>query len=229
MAIVTEHPLATKSMRAYLALRREIITGAIPSNVALREAEIMERTGFGRTPIREALKRLANEGFVVWTEQRSPFVRDSHPTELVHLTEARIAVEVPAARLAAARMSVGQMQELRLITAGMAQRNAAGDFYELTELDYQFHTQLALSSGNRFLHEAASALNAGALRLWYRASSTLGSVDNAHDIILDALERRDEQAVEDAVRDHILVFQQRQLTTDAKRHGAVAQQEGQVA
>lgn len=209
-------------MKAYLALRRQLVTSAIPSNMALREAELMEATGFGRTPIREALKRLANEGFVVWVEQRSPYVPDNDPQELSDLTEARVAVEVPAARLAARNMSVGQMQELRLITRGMAERNAAGDFYELTELDYRFHTQLARFSGNRFLYEAVSALNAGALRLWYRASSTLGAVDNAHDYILDAVERRDEMAVDAAVREHILMFRERQKDVEAKGHSSVA-------
>lgn len=209
--MIVEHPLATKSAKAYLALRRMIVTGEIASGVPLRMPELMETTGLGRTPLREGLKRLANEAFVVWTEQRSPFVIESHPYELDDLTEARIAVEVPAARLAAKRMSIGQMKELRFIAQLMATHRKAGEHYELTEFDFQFHTQLARFSGNRFLFEAVSALNAGALRMWYRASSTIGSVDDAHDLIVEILEQRDESGAEAAIRDHILMFRERQF------------------
>ena len=95
----------TKADLAYRLLRRAIVVGEISGNEPLDEVALVGRFGTGRTPMREALKRLAQEQFIVWSPRRSPFVRDLSLQELLRLYESRMVMEVPAARLAATRVN----------------------------------------------------------------------------------------------------------------------------
>lgn len=198
-------PTRTKADAAYEALRRAIITGEIDDGEPLDEAALIERFGVGRTPLREALKRLALEHFIVAPPHRTPYVRPFSLTELQPLFETRLLLEVPVCGVAAERITPSLLAETESLLGAMEAAIAQGDVYRVVEIDYGLHSAIARGTQNRFLAEAINQLNRGSLRLWYRAHLALGleSVAAAHAEIVAALRRGDRAAAEEVMRDHI--------------------------
>ena len=91
--------------RAYHELRDRIVTLRLPPGTVLREDELMRELQIGRTPLREAVKRLALENLVAVQPRRGTFVSPVEASDIVHITEVRAELEGYAAELAALRMS----------------------------------------------------------------------------------------------------------------------------
>src|ERR1700730_9993320 len=114
---VVLHTTSARSQgeRAYLLIRDQIVTLKLAPGSVIEEAKLREELGLGRTPIREALQRLAHENLVSFVPHRGTFVSDINLTDLHRLTEVRTEMEGYAARLAADRATTsdrGQMQGL---------------------------------------------------------------------------------------------------------------------
>lgn len=203
----------TKADAAYRLLRRAIVVGEIPANRPLDDAELAARYGAGRTPVREALKRLALEQFLLWPPRGAPYVRDLTLHEVHRLYESRLLIEVPAARLAASRITDAALTEVAQIAEQLPDAAARGQVYESIELDHALHLAVTRGADNRFLGEAVGHLNCGSLRLWYLAHQHRGlaQVPAEHDGILDALRARDPDRAETAVREHILLSHSNQM------------------
>lgn len=207
----------TKSDQAYQALRRGIVVGEIRANAPLDEADLMRRFDTGRTPIREALKRLALEQFVVWPPRRTAYVREVGPFEMGRLYESRLVLEEPVSRLAAERITDAELAELDGMCAELERAAEAGEVYEAVELDHRLHLAIAHGSDNRFLAEAVGNLNCGSLRLWYVAHKVLGleGVPDDHRRIVESLRSRDPERAAAEARRHVFVSQERQLRLQA--------------
>ena len=203
----------TKADQAYRALRRAIVVGDIPANTPLDENDLVDRLGTGRTPVREALKRLAMEQFVLWPPRRTPYVRDMSTHDLQRLYESRLLLEEPAARLAATRITDRQLERVQRFCDRLADAADRGDVYESIEADHALHMAITEGSDNRFLTEAVDRLNCGSLRLWYVAHERLGleRVTADHQDIIDALRTRDPDRAASAVRQHIMISLNRQM------------------
>ena len=204
---------ATKTDRAYWALRRAIVSGEIREEALLDDADLVIRLGTGRTPVREAIKRLAAEELVVWPPHRTPFVRSTSAADIGHLYEARHLLEVPAARLAAQRATSADVAVLSERCDLFDAAVAADDFYEAAEIDFDFHLALAIAAGNRFVIDAVRHLNRGSLRIWYLSYVHLGTdgVNADHRRMLRAVVDRDPDTAADASREHIQTSHERQL------------------
>lgn len=203
----------TKTEQAYLTLRRAIVTGDLEEDLPLDDAMLLARYGLGRTPAREALKRLADEHFIIYPPHRTPYVRGIKVRELARLYEARHLLEEPVARLAAQRATPQQLDELERICDRIDDQIEAGDPYEAIEYDHQFHLEIAKSTENRFLAEAVDRLNCGSLRIWYLAHSRLGMADTneQHRAIQAALKERDSEKAARLVKRHIDISYGRQM------------------
>src|SRR5215211_6508040 len=90
--------------RAYNELRDRIVTLRLPPGTVLREDALMRELAIGRTPLREAVKRLALENLVAVQPRRGTFVSPVESADIVHITEVRAELEGYAAELAALRM-----------------------------------------------------------------------------------------------------------------------------
>src|SRR5215213_2666743 len=90
--------------RAYMELRDRIVTLHLPPGTVLREDELMAELGIGRTPLREAVKRLALENLLAVQPRRGTYVTDVDTAEIIHITEVRAELEGYAAELATRRM-----------------------------------------------------------------------------------------------------------------------------
>lgn len=202
-----------KSDHAYQVLRQAIVVGDLPEDVPLEDGMLIERFGFGRTPLREALKRLSDDQFINFPPHRTPYVRGIRVMDLPRLYEARHLLEEPVARLAAQRASAVQIDHLDRVCREIQEAMDREDVYASVELDHQFHLSIARATDNRFLVEAVDRLNCGSLRLWYLAHDRLGmaEVNDDHLRIAQAVRDRDADAAGHFVRRHIEKSYQRQI------------------
>jgi DNA-binding GntR family transcriptional regulator len=198
------------SEKAYQLIRRKIVTLELPPLAPIDEPALMEHLQLGRTPIREALQRLAADGLVIMAPRRGMFVADISITDLQKIFELRMVLEGFCARLAAERASadqLGKMDEIICQLAGVPD----GDNAALMDMDERFHLLLYEAADNEFLADGVQRLHALSLRLWYLVLNRLGNVRAAmdqHAGIVDALKARDSAKAEILVKQHISEFQQ---------------------
>ena len=141
----------------YVRLRDAIVSGALAPDVRLYEQRLAANLGVSRTPVREALAMLDVEELVVSENNRGTVVRRISYEEVRETYEVRAVVEGYAARLAAGRMSRGQLAELKALDEQMKQAiNGCGkpreeQVNELGRLNAEFHQVVATAAGNRVL------------------------------------------------------------------------------
>ena len=222
---------ATKTEQAYWVLRKAIVTGEFNDWASLDEVELMSRVDVGRTPIREAIKQLASEEFVVWHSHRTPYVRSTSADDLAALFEARHLFEIPAARLAAQRATPADLDLMQRLADKLDAAVAGAKLYEAVELDYDFHLALAKASHNRFLVDAISHLNFGSLRLWYRSYVRMGteSINDHHRQELEAIRRHDADLAVSIAQAHIDFSHERQLRVFGLATGSGEPDDGAAA
>ncbi|GAA3739095.1 DNA-binding GntR family transcriptional regulator [Spinactinospora alkalitolerans] len=203
----------TKADHAYQVLRKMIVTGEIPAGEPIDEAALMAIVESGRTPVRESLKRLEQEQFVVWPPHKTPYVRSMSLDDVHRLYEARMLMEVPAASLAASRATSGQIQLIQQRQEELRRAAEVGDVYGSIEADHALHIAITEGSNNKFLTEAVDRLNCRSLRLWYVAHERVGVEKAAerHQEIIDALRKNAPESTARAVRDHIRTSYERQI------------------
>ena len=108
------------SERAYLLIRDLIVTLELKPGSVIEEARLCRELNLGRTPVREALKRLTHERLVRSVPHRGMFVMDINITDLARLTEVRVELEGFAARLAAERANAEDHLAMRLLIPELA-------------------------------------------------------------------------------------------------------------
>ena len=198
------------SDRAYDLIKHMIITLELPPLATIDEQALMENLQLGRTPIREALQRLASEGLVFSAPHRGMFVADISITDLQKIFEARLALEGFCARLAAQRITPEQRAELEALVQEL-QRVKDGDTRALMDIDEGFHNLLYQAADNEFLADTLRRLHALSFRLWYLVLERLGDVRKAmeqHVEIASALKSRDADMAETLIKKHVFEFQQ---------------------
>ena len=198
------------SDKAYHLIRHKIITLELPPLSAIDEQALMEDLRLGRTPIREALQRLAAENLVSIVPRRGIFVAEISLTDLQKVFELRMVLEAFCARLAAERATEGQLVEMEGLIHEL-EGVPADDGRTLMSIDERFHELLYQSADNEFLADALRRLHALSFRIWHLVLERLGSVRGAmeqHIDITRALQAGDAARAETLVRQHVAEFQQ---------------------
>jgi DNA-binding GntR family transcriptional regulator len=198
------------SDKAYQLIRHKIITLELPPRSAIDEQALMEDLQLGRTPIREALQRLAAEDLIYFAPRRGIFVADISLTDLQKIFELRMILEGFCARLAAQRVTSDQLANMRSLIHELAQL-PDGDSRNLMAIDEQFHELLYQAADNEFLAQTLRRLHALSFRIWHLVLDRLGSVRGAmeqHIEIVRALQVRDEEQAEELLQRHVIEFQQ---------------------
>ena len=199
--------------RAYFALRDRIVTLRLPPGASLRENDLMRDLGIGRTPLREAIKRLALEHLVDVRPRRGTYVTDIDVADIVHITEVRAELEGQAARLAATRMGDDTRAEAEALIAEI-EGVASNDGDSLMRLDERVHRLVWHASGNPYLRETVEGYFALSLRVWHLVLDRVpGLSATVHDQrrLLEALLARDGGLAGALMRDHVLTFQREVL------------------
>ena len=156
--------------RAYLAIRGLIVSLELAPGAVIDERALMERLGFGRTPVREALRRLAQEQLVEVFPRRGMFVTNVDVRDLARISEVRLALEPEAARLAAERATEEERDGL-LELADSIKRGA-----DLMALDERIHRAIYAAAHNDLMEKTLGEYYVLALRIWMIA------LDRAHDL-----------------------------------------------
>lgn len=198
------------SDKAYRLLRQRIVTLALPPSSTIDEAALIEELGISRTPIREALRRLALENLVVIRPRRGMFVADISVTDLQKIFEVRAVLESYCARLAVERASAEQLARLEAFFQEGQEVLDTGDNRALIAFDQRFHEMLYQAAGNEFLAETLERLYWLSLRLWHLCLDHAGRIQEAveeHGQLIEALKDRDAGRAEEIMRQHIVGFQ----------------------
>ncbi|MEM9468509.1 MAG: GntR family transcriptional regulator [Actinomycetota bacterium] len=194
------------SEQAYGQLRRMIVRLDLAPGDVLREDALQDQLGMSRTPIREALQRLAREHFVTVIPRRGMFVSGIEVSELSLLFETRTVLEPYAARLAAARGTQAHWDAMEAALSGVA--GADGNL-DLMEIDRSGHEIMWEAAGNRFLVDTLDMLYAQSDRLWHLYLADVADMNHAvdeHAEIMDALRAGDGDRAGDLMQEHIAAF-----------------------
>jgi DNA-binding GntR family transcriptional regulator len=153
------------SERAYRAIRDLIVRVDLAPGDVIREDDLQERLGIGRTPIREALQRLARDQFVTVIPRRGMLVAGVDVTELSMLYETRAILEPYATRLACARGRTEHWEAMATVIDAARRPGTSND--DLMAIDRTCHEIVWSASGNRFLTDTLDMLYAQSDRLWH--------------------------------------------------------------
>lgn len=197
-------PDLRESDRVYANLREMAITFKFKPGERLTELDIAKRFSVSRTPVREALNRLVNEGFLI-VDGRGFALRNLDARECFDLYELRLALESTAVRLAVQRASD---EELSLLTKRARRANRAPadcSVERIVELDEEFHEQIAGLSGNAQLAEMLRSVNARIrfVRLIDMEGRPRSRSLGDHIAVARALEARDAEGAIDEIRRHV--------------------------
>jgi DNA-binding GntR family transcriptional regulator len=192
--------------KAYHEIRGLIVSLELAPGAVIDERDLIERLEIGRTPVREALRRLAHERLVEVYPRRGMFVTGVDVRELARLSEVRELLEPEAARLAAERATDTDREHLsRLLT----ELDAGGS--ELMDLDERIHRAVYRAAHNDLLEATLEQYYVLALRIWSMAldrAHELEEAVEAHRALLEAIQAGDGERAAETMRAHVQDFEQ---------------------
>lgn len=197
--------------QAYEQLRQRIITLDLPPGAVLDEAQLQQEMGFGRTPIREAVKRLALENLVIIMPRRGMFVADIGVNDMQRLLEVRLVLETLAVRLAAQRGTEEHWSRLHALLDQPRSANS-DDATVLIAADETFHEVIYDAADNTYLQDSLAVLLRLNERLWHHFlpnTDALALITTDHRAIAQSLEAGDAARAEALMVEHIRHVQER--------------------
>jgi DNA-binding GntR family transcriptional regulator len=190
--------------RAYLAIRGLIVSLGLPPGAVIDERELMRQLGLGRTPVREALRQLAQEQLVEVFPRRGMFVTGVDVRDLARISEVRAALEPEAARLAAERAT----EEERDGLAELSDRIKRGA--DLMDLDERIHRAIYAAAHNHLLEKTLGEYYVLGMRIWMisldRAQALEDAVEAHRDLIQAIIVGNGDRAAS-LMRDHVENFE----------------------
>jgi DNA-binding GntR family transcriptional regulator len=195
--------------RAYVELRDQIVTLAIPPGAPLDEEALGRELQHGRTPLREAVKRLALENLVAVYPRRGTFVCEINITDLAHISDVRVELEGHAAFRAAERLTTEQREELVALLAEVAEPGTSAPA-ELMGLDARIHRFVYRCAGNPYLRDTLERYLNLSLRIWYLAIGRLPHLFervHEHGELLEAIRDGEADRARAIAADHVATFE----------------------
>ena len=195
--------------RAYVALEEMLCTLRLEPGVVLSEGALSETLGIGRTPVREALQRLAREGLVTVLPRRGVLVSEFNVKKQLRMLEVRRELERLMARSAASRATGEERARFEAIAREMHESADAGDDIRFMRLDHEFNVLVSQATRNEFASEAISLMAGLSRRFWfmhYQQAGDLAVISRLHADIANAIAAADEAAAaaaSDLLLDHI--------------------------
>ncbi|MBI4447300.1 MAG: GntR family transcriptional regulator [Acidobacteria bacterium] len=187
-------------------LREEILRGNLLNGERLIESDLAKKLKVSRTPIREALRKLENEGLVRYSRGRGVTVGKLTPQDMLDFYAIRGALEGLAARLAAQRISEGEIAKLKEIFAGISKAFSKQDYRLAVHLHTRFNDLIFRAAGNPRLYELVSRFHEYTERSQLQSLAVSGrfqAIQEEHEAIIAAIEKRHPHRAERAVRKHL--------------------------
>lgn len=203
-----EQPVSLAA-HAYEAIRDMLVTLEIQPGAAISEESLGARLGFGRTPIREAIKRLEADGLIAIYPRRGTFATDVNITDLALITEIRLALEPSAAYDAALRATAAERDELRALRDQCTNLDHADE--ALMRLDRSIHHAIYRAAHNGYLERNLTQYYSLVHRIWHLFLGRLPDVSEhiaEHASLLDAIVEGRAEEARTMVHDHVASFEQ---------------------
>jgi DNA-binding GntR family transcriptional regulator len=194
--------------RAYVELRDQIVTLAIAPGAPINEESLGRELGLGRTPLREAIKRLALENLVAVYPRRGTFVTEINITDLAHISDVRVQLEGHAAYRAAQRLTAAQRDELEALVAEIEQPRTDAD--ALMGLDARIHRFVYRCAANPYLRNTLEHYLNLSLRIWYLVLGRLPHLFervHEHTELLHAIRAGDADGARAIAAGHVATFE----------------------
>jgi DNA-binding GntR family transcriptional regulator len=196
--------------RAYHELRDRIVTLRLPPGTVLREDELMRELDVGRTPLREAVKRLALENLVEVQPRRGTFVSAVEAADIQNITEVRAELEAYAAELAALRLDPETRAQAGRLLREIEALDGGGDQERLMRFDERIHRFTWEATHNPYLIQTLERYFTHSLRIWYLVLDrvpTLGHAVHDQTQLLEAILDRNGPHARTIMHEHVLAFQ----------------------
>jgi DNA-binding GntR family transcriptional regulator len=207
----SDNPGRSLADRAYLALRDRLITLQIRPGEPIDDVSVAGELQLGRTPVREALKRLEDDRLVVAYPRRGTFATNVDITDLIFINEIRIQLEPLAARRAAERATGQQRAEIqKLITRFASADEIPSNRTDLMRLDLEVHRAIYQAAGNPHLEDVLIRYHNLATRmfcLFLERLPAVGEHVNEHADLLAAIIAGDGDRAAELARAHVIGFE----------------------
>lgn len=197
-----------KSLRevVFEAMREAILTQVLKPGERLMEVQLAEEMGVSRTPVREAIKKLESEGFVVMVPRKGAYVAELSPIDMQELYEIRSGLEILACALAAERATQEEIEEMQNFLNQATEHFASENITGIVKYDIGFHGLIYQATRNERLIAVLNNISQQVYRI--RAASILlpGRKDESleeHKKILEAISLRDIDLAQRLAREHI--------------------------
>ncbi|MFJ3994036.1 GntR family transcriptional regulator [Streptomyces sp. NPDC090032] len=197
--------------RAYRAIRDQLVMLDIRPGAPINEDQLAHSLGVGRTPVREALKRLQYERLVTTYPRRGTFATDVNITDLAHISEVRLELEPLAAARAARRATAEDRAALTAVRRELERVDPRqGDAAELMHLDLKVHRAVYAATHNPYLEDTLIRHDNLATRIWClfidRLADMAGHVEE-HGPLIDAIVAGEPEAAAQIARAHVEGFE----------------------
>jgi DNA-binding GntR family transcriptional regulator len=192
--------------QTYFQLRKAILSGPIRPGTVLVQTQLAEQLGISRTPVRDALDRLASEGLVVRSHGGRVHVAPFSLEELHEKYTVRQALESLALRLAAPNLVGQPLQRLTTLVEAMRQAIADDQSQAVIQAGADFHESIYIASGNLYLRQLLTTLNDSIRRYRHAAIDMPGRAAETlreHELIVKHLAAGDIAGAEHALAEHI--------------------------
>jgi len=209
MAVAESVEARSQSEEAYLRILERIVCLDMAPGSVVNEARLREDLKIGRTPIREALQRLARENLVRSIPHRGTFVTDVNVTDLARITEVRVVLESHAARLAAEKLLAADREVIEELL-DLLHPGYVVDQRELMQLDQRIHRTVYRAARNSFLEGTLERYFNLSLRHWYLVLDRdvrLREAVDEHVELLRAILAGDADRAESIMRLHVSGFE----------------------
>lgn len=187
-------------------LREAIISGRLKPGERLMEVQLAEEMGVSRTPVREAIRKLELEGFVVMVPRKGAYVADISLKDIADVFEVRAALEGLAAALAAERITEEELEQLERLLVQLAEKIEKNDLTGLIEIDTQFHEVLYRACRNAKLVQILGNLREQIQRFRATSLASPGRMKFAldeHKKIVEAVSERNVELARALAQEHI--------------------------
>ena len=209
---LTEDVALSQAEAAYRQLRDKLIMLEIRPGEPINDGQLAAELGFGRTPVREAIKRLETDHLVISYPRRGTFATTVDFTELADVSEIRELLEPLAARRAAKRASAAMRQELLDVAQKISQMNPGpGESRDLMRYDLTVHRLIYRAAANAHLEDTLIRYDNLATRIWCLVLDKVPSISghiSEHVELLEAVAEGDADKAGELALHHVTSFEE---------------------
>ncbi|NLM12130.1 MAG: GntR family transcriptional regulator [Epulopiscium sp.] len=188
------------------ALRKAILSGDLKPGERLMEKQLAEKMGVSRTPVREAIRKLELEGFVVMVPRKGAQVAEITEKDIQDVLEVRGALEGLAVKLACENMDEKDLRSLKRVMKEFSEASKREDIDEMIEKDVEFHDIIFRATKNEKLIQIVNNLREQIHRYrvaYLKSFDDFKVIDEEHEQIVFAIENRDSTLGETVAARHI--------------------------